>query len=179
MWYVCISFLVFLLLLMMPVKLYISIKLEVESDEVKLGLQVKLGIWWKKEFAYRLSLYSIDQFIFADPGFKKRKRFPAGYFKNLYRPLLSFISIEKLDWETMWGTDDAAHTAWAVGGWWIIKGILLGFLRSQMRIKKIYISIKPDFVHESKKSELFCIVRLTMVHIMLIGICSLLAKQEV
>ncbi|MGI6453863.1 MAG: DUF2953 domain-containing protein [Syntrophomonadaceae bacterium] len=90
-----------------------------------------------------------------------------------YEHLLSFLEktlIETLEWKTVLGCDDAMDTAIASGGWWTLKGIILSLLTSKSTVKDFRIDVKPDYrPGPSLNSELHCIFRIRIVHIILVG----------
>jgi len=91
---------------------------------------------------------------------------------NSYYPLFNFgaqyLVIERLDWSSSIGLNDAMYTAIGSGGLWAVKGTLVGFLSSKSRLQDINLQIEPDFNGEKVVSRLYCILKMRIVHIILI-----------
>ncbi|NLO20829.1 MAG: DUF2953 domain-containing protein [Syntrophomonadaceae bacterium] len=88
--------------------------------------------------------------------------------KRFYK-YLKYISIYELKWYTVIGTGDAMYTALGCGSMWSLKGMLIARITKVGMSQNIAINIQPDFEKQRIYSELNCIFKLRMVHIMLIG----------
>lgn len=102
-----------------------------------------------------------------EPARGKRNVAPSIYYR-----LISFggkyLIIERLDWSSGIGLNDAMYTAIGSGGLWAIKGVLVGFLSSKSRLQDINLRVEPDFNEEKAVSRLYCILKMRIVHIILI-----------
>ncbi len=91
---------------------------------------------------------------------------------SIYYRLVNFgakyLVIERLDWNSGIGLNDAMYTAISSGGLWAIKGMLVGFLSSKSRLQDINLQVEPDFNGEKVVSHLNCILKMRIVHIILI-----------
>lgn len=83
---------------------------------------------------------------------------------------LKYVNINELRWYTVIGTGDAMYTALSVGSLWSVKGMLMAGMTKAAITEKVAINIQPDFEKQRMYSELNCIFKLRMVHIILIGV---------
>jgi hypothetical protein len=95
---------------------------------------------------------------------------------NLFKWVLHFTSIQKLEWHTSIGTGQADRTAIGTGFGWALKGVLIGQLNSYCRFEQLDINVNPDFVHQILKSRLVCIFKIRTVHIIYIQLYAIAMK---
>ncbi|MBO8159952.1 DUF2953 domain-containing protein [Thermosyntropha sp.] len=88
---------------------------------------------------------------------------------KIYKYVLKNIVVEQLKWNTILGMKDAFQTAIITGILWAVKGNILSILSSLSKIKSIFIDIRPDFTGENKNSEFFCILNISIAHIIIIA----------
>lgn len=181
MWVIYISLIIFLLKI--PVKFKIHIIFKAEDKDSYLHLKVNAGIWgmllWKYQTSARLKEVILNQFIFKPDKSEDEDVFDLReirYNYERYSRFLSYVHIEKLKWSTVFGIENPAYTALAVGGLWILKGNVLSSLCRLTGVKKAYVKIQPDFISENKNSEFFCIAKTAIVHIIIIVTCVIYSK---
>lgn len=104
-----------------------------------------------------------------DPSPDEKKKLPSGYY-SLILFAAKRIVVEKLDWQSCIGTNDAMYTALGTGGIWAIKGILTGLLSSKTRLQDINLQVEPDFDNARLNSRIYCILKMRIVHIILIAL---------
>ncbi len=97
-------------------------------------------------------------------------RMPIGQSMKIISIFLKHLLVRELSWYTVIGTGDAMYTALSTGSMWAVKGILLSYFTSLSTAKKIRVNIQPDFDSQRIYSDLTCIFKLRLVHIMLIAI---------
>jgi hypothetical protein len=83
------------------------------------------------------------------------------------------ILLSKLEWETEFGTGDAAITGILSGVLWGIKGNLFTILKRHVRSKKISFNIIPYFDKELFKTYVHCIIQLKIGHAIIASIKAL------
>lgn len=88
---------------------------------------------------------------------------------------LRYANLRKLEWKSYIGLGDAAQTGFFTGVLWAFKGACLSLLRQDKRFS-FQINIYPNFTNANLCSQLTCILRIRIVHIILIGIAFLFAK---
>lgn len=90
-----------------------------------------------------------------------------------YYSLVTFamkrMVVERLDWKSYIGLDDAMFTALSSGGLWAVKGIITGVLSSKTRLQDINLQVEPDFNSDKLVSHIYCILKMRIVHIILIA----------
>lgn len=92
-----------------------------------------------------------------------------GIYYRLVNFGAQYLVIERLDWSSGIGLNDAMYTAISSGGLWVVKGMLVGFLSSKSRLQDINLQVEPDFNGEKVVSHLYCILKMRIVHIILIA----------
>lgn len=120
------------------------------------------------------------------PGFRRQSSFPvsrqvasfldfrkSGRSKNDWRSshgivlysLKHLFRIQELKWNTVLGTGDAMTTALGTGSLWALKGTVIAYLSAEYEIHNLEVNICPDFEGNTCSSELFCIFKIRLVHI--------------
>lgn len=93
-------------------------------------------------------------------------------FRRAYqrtKRVLRHLVIETLEWRTNVGMEDAMLTALVSGSLWAVKGTVISRLSSYSPIEKINLLVEPDFSNRWLRSQINCIARMRMVHIILVG----------
>lgn len=93
--------------------------------------------------------------------------------------LLKYILIDELVWSTVIGLEDAMYTALGTGGIWACKGTLISYLKNHKRLKHFKIDVQPDFSTKILLSELECIIKLRIGHIIYIAVLWLSLRLKV
>jgi len=83
------------------------------------------------------------------------------------------IKIQKLNLSIFAGTGNAMYSGILSGLLWTGAGILYSFLKGIADMEDCKIEIKPDFVGKKLKIDLYCIFKVRIVHIIVIGIMIL------
>ena len=91
---------------------------------------------------------------------------------------MKYIVIQDFEWKSVVGREDAMNTALANGILWTLKGMILGSLSGKTRINKFVLLVKPDFSQKHLESQLHCIFRFRIVHIILITAYILMQKAS-
>ena len=90
---------------------------------------------------------------------------------NIVRHFLRKVSIKKIEWNSMVGIGDAAHTGTLVGVLWIVKGSTIGVISNYMRMKEMpLISITPNFQKAISQTRFTCMIQFRIGNAMLAGI---------
>jgi len=97
--------------------------------------------------------------------------------KEIIRKILRYIKcripIEKLELVAVIGTGNASYTAILAGIAWSAAGILASILHSFTDVKEKRVEIRPDFTGKKFSLELFCIFKVKIVYIIVIGLMIL------
>lgn len=113
--------------------------------------------------------------------FKGRKRsnparhilkLPFADYYRLFRMLLSHVVLEKLDWRTSLGLDDAMNTALVCGGVWAFKGNFMGLVSHFSSLEQVELGVEPVYNQTGFSSQLDSIFKIRIVYIMLIIIVA-------
>ncbi len=101
---------------------------------------------------------------------KSAAKVPISQSIKMISIFLKHLYIQEFKWHTIIGTGDAMYTALSIGSLWALKGTLIGYLTGLSTSKTIMVNIQPDFDGNRIYSDLTCIFKLRIVHIMLIAI---------
>jgi hypothetical protein len=93
--------------------------------------------------------------------------------KKIMNYLKCRICIEKLEFSAVIGTGNASYTAILTGIAWSVAGILVSILHSFTNVKDKRVEIKPDFTGKKFNLELYCIFKVRIVYIIVIGLMIL------
>ncbi len=93
--------------------------------------------------------------------------------KKILNYLKCRISIERLELKTVIGTGNASYTAILTGIAWSAVGILVSILHNFTTVKDKRVEIKPDFAGKKFNLELYCILKVKIVYIIVIGLMIL------
>jgi hypothetical protein len=97
-----------------------------------------------------------------------RNRFLA-YFRVL-NYIFRYSVVEKLEWKSCLGLNEAMLTAVTSGGLWALKGMLAGFISSRMRLVDLKLEVEPDYNSDKLVSNINCIFKIRIAHIILIAL---------
>ncbi|MFC4321089.1 DUF2953 domain-containing protein [Litchfieldia salsa] len=144
-------------------------KLDDDSASVVVKHEEKSNL--KKENAKNKSeKFSPDEIIRAIKDSEKIIEHVA----NLHRIIKKFfkkVTISKLEWHSVFGIGDAAHTGIFVGLGWSVKGCLLGVISQYMRLKgQPHITITPLFQQLNSETKFECMFHFRVGNAMLAGI---------
>lgn len=90
---------------------------------------------------------------------------------SIVRKFLKKVTIKKLEWNSLIGLGDAAHTGMIVGAFWAIKGSFIGLLSHYMKLKENpKISIVPHFQQTISQMHIKCIFQFRIGNAILAGI---------
>lgn len=87
-----------------------------------------------------------------------------------------YALIKKVTWVSDIGWEEADKTGYYTGVLWAVKSIVLTFINNQYRIYDYDIDVYPHFDKSIFTSNLSCILRIRLVHIMLISVLLLSVK---
>ncbi len=170
--------LVLLLLSLLYIKVNIRIELVTSPGNTMLTIKAS---YFSKELQKRYPLRDFNTILnYLTDAWKKRRekkdkedtQSKGNLSTGSYYPLFNFgvryLVIERLDWSSSIGLNDAMYTAIGSGGLWALKGMLVGFLSSKSRLQDVNLQVEPDFNGEKVVSRLYCILKMRIVHIILI-----------
>jgi len=86
----------------------------------------------------------------------------------IFKKALVYTVIEKMIWQSRVGGGDAMLAALHTGLMWTIKGLTIIFLGNISRLKKVQIAVEPDYLSAEFESQIDCILKMRIVHIIII-----------
>lgn len=90
--------------------------------------------------------------------------------KHFLKTILKYLVVEKIDWKTNIGLQDAMYTGIGTGNLWAFKGILVSLISINSRLEKLHLEVIPDFNEQIFRSDLSCIISMRIVHIIFIRV---------
>lgn len=92
-------------------------------------------------------------------------------FHRIIRYLLSKFQIKDIEWSSIVGLGDAAHTGAIAGAVWAVKGAIIGIVSNYMKMQNMpHIHIYPQFQRNVSETLFKCMIRFRLGHAMIAGI---------
>lgn len=90
---------------------------------------------------------------------------------KIIRMFLKKVSVKNLEWHSVVGLGDAAHTGMIIGALWTAKGSLIGLVSHYILLKEMpKIIITPHFQQFVSQTHLTCIIQFRVGHAILAGV---------
>lgn len=90
---------------------------------------------------------------------------------QIVRKFLQKVTIKSLEWDTLIGVGDAAHTGMITGAIWALKGSLIGLLSHYFKLIVMpKITVTPHFQATVMQTRLSCIIQFRIGHAILAGL---------
>jgi hypothetical protein len=90
---------------------------------------------------------------------------------SIIRRFLRKVAVRDIEWHTLAGIGDAAHTAVLAGAIWSVKGGLIGILSHYMKLKDMpNLSVTPHFQAAVSQTRFSCMFQFRIGQAMLAGI---------
>ncbi|GKU81571.1 DUF2953 domain-containing protein [Niallia sp. NCCP-28] len=92
-------------------------------------------------------------------------------FHRIIRSFLSKVTIKNIEWSSIVGLGDAAHTGAVSGALWAVKGGIIGIISQYMRMQNMpKINIYPQFQRVASETLFTCMFQFRIGHAMFAGI---------
>jgi len=92
-------------------------------------------------------------------------------FHRIIRSFLSKVIIKNIEWSSIVGLGDAAHTGAISGAIWAVKGSVIGIISQYMRMQNMpKINIYPQFQRVASETLFTCMFQFRIGHAMFAGI---------
>ncbi|WP_244440893.1 DUF2953 domain-containing protein [Neobacillus jeddahensis] len=89
----------------------------------------------------------------------------------IVRKFFQKISVKKLEWHSLMGVGDAAHTGMLAGALWAVKGGIVGWLSHYFRLKEMpHLSVTPHFQATVIQTRITCMFQFRIGHAILAGL---------
>jgi hypothetical protein len=145
------------------------IKIDDDSPTIVVKEKVQKGAQ-EKQIQEDTKQYSADD---LQNGINDWKKLLTHVFKlhKIIRMFLKKVSIKNLEWHSVIGIGDAAHTGMITGALWAAKGSLIGLISHYILLKEMpKIIITPHFQQVVSQTRLTCIIQFRVGHAMLAGV---------
>ncbi|MCF2648702.1 DUF2953 domain-containing protein [Niallia circulans] len=92
-------------------------------------------------------------------------------FHRIVRSFLAKLTIKHIEWSSIVGLGDAAHTGMISGAIWAVKGSIIGIISNYMKLKDMpKINIYPQFQGMASETLFSCMIQFRIGHAMMAGI---------
>lgn len=190
-WPALLLLILFILLVYFRVTIKASLVSAEPDHQFNMNISSSFGIF-KKDYCY-----AFEDVLSLLPGFRSDNdtpgpglatriiQFPHQISKKLYAfknnlflasHFLKWLVIEKIEWKTRAGIEDAMDTAILTGFLWSFKGSVISAVSSRSRLQKLILTNEPDFDKPGINSCLVCILKMRIVHIIIIASLVLALK---
>lgn len=86
----------------------------------------------------------------------------------IFKKALVYTVIEKMIWQSRVGGRNAMLAALHTGLMWTVKGLTITCLANISHLKKVQIAVEPDYLSAEFDSQINCILKMRIVHIITI-----------
>lgn len=183
-----------LLVLALVLSSYITFRLEimVTSNEQFQGIQIRYGLplyrfeqiydytdprlnflevlvidRWQKSIGQNACNWKQIKNLLA----RKHIRLLSGGEKQMYfilRRTLALTVVENFSWKSRVGGKNAMWAALHAGLLWTVKGLGMTYLARISHLKKVQLTVEPDYLSAEFASQIDCILKMRIVHIITI-----------
>ncbi len=92
-------------------------------------------------------------------------------FHKIIKHFLKKVSIKKIEWHSVMGVGDAAHTAIFAGAIWSLKGSIIGILSHHFKMEEMpHMTVTPRFQMFISETFFKCMFQFRVGHAMVAGI---------
>lgn len=192
------GFMVLLSCLYFKIAIAITLKEQEGVQSIELSCQVPF-YKFKESYDYSDPKLNLPEAFLVDTlnrGLATDKDFNLATLKNIFDKLsrlalvskyghiaastfnmaMNFTVVDKLQWRSTIGGEDAMQTALHIGCFWAIKGCLAAFISSHSNLRELSLAVEPDFMKTIFLSNFTCILKIRIVHIITIAIYILVWK---
>ncbi|AYV74161.1 DUF2953 domain-containing protein [Bacillus circulans] len=93
------------------------------------------------------------------------------HFHRIVRSFLAKLTIKNIEWSSIVGLGDAAHTGMISGAIWSVKGSIIGMISNYMKLHDMpKINIYPQFQGVASETLFSCMIQFRLGHAMMAGI---------
>ena len=162
--------LIFFIFLNLFIKVSLYAVYNSSDGQVKLQISVFDLIHREQSFPAGGMQFAMSKITAARNSRPSPTRLPITQSLKIISVFLKHLYIQEFKWYTTIGTGDAMYTALSSGSMWAIKGIIISGLTCLSTAQTVMVNVEPDFDDQRVYSDLSCIFKLRMAHIMLIVI---------
>lgn len=138
---------------------------KVAEDSPSLEVKTKMESGQdEKEIKNESTKYDAEDMLQSFQDTEKLLKHVVGLFK-IVRRFLRKVAITEIEWNSIVGVGDAAYTGMLTGAIWSIKGSLIGFISSLMKIKtQPKMMITPSFNQAISQTSFRCMIQFRIGH---------------
>lgn len=90
---------------------------------------------------------------------------------RIIRKFLKKVVVKDIEWHSVIGIGDAAHTGLITGAIWAVKGSIVGIISNYMQLKEVpTVTITPNFQFVVSQTSFKCMIQFRIGHAMFAGI---------
>ena len=90
-------------------------------------------------------------------------------YRSFLKVCFKYVRIEEINWRSQLGFQDAMYTGILTGYAWALKGIVLSLVSTGRQLEKLHLEVHPIYEQETFATDLHCIIKMRIVHIIFIA----------
>jgi len=144
--------------------------IKIDNDSPTLVMEEETDIKGKKDTMEETKQYSASDLLNFLSNSKELLNHVV-QFHRIVRSFLAKLTIRNIEWSSIVGLGDAAHTGMISGAIWAVKGSIIGIISNYMKLRDMpKINIYPNFQGVASETLFSCMIQFRIGHAMMAGI---------
>lgn len=144
--------------------------IKIDNDSPTLVMEEETEIKGKKDTTEETKQYSPSDLLNFLSNSKELLNHVV-QFHRIVRSFLAKLTIRNIEWSSIVGLGDAAHTGMISGAIWAVKGSIIGIISNYMKLLDMpKINIYPHFQGVASETLFSCMIQFRIGHAMMAGI---------
>ncbi|EOR23801.1 DUF2953 domain-containing protein [Niallia alba] len=144
--------------------------IKIDNDSPTLVMEEETEIKGKKDTTEETKQYSPSDLLNFLSNSKELLNHVV-QFHRIVRSFLAKLTIRNIEWSSIVGLGDAAHTGMVSGAIWAVKGSIIGIISNYMKLRDMpKINIYPHFQGVASETLFSCMIQFRIGHAMMAGI---------
>lgn len=144
--------------------------IKIDNDSPTLVMEEETEIKGKKDTTEETKQYSPSDLLNFLSNSKELLNHVV-QFHRIVRSFLAKLTIRNIEWSSIVGLGDAAHTGMVSGAIWAVKGSIIGIISNYMKLLDMpKINIYPHFQGVASETLFSCMIQFRIGHAMMAGI---------
>ncbi|CAI9393817.1 DUF2953 domain-containing protein [Bacillus sp. T2.9-1] len=144
--------------------------IKIDEDSPTLVMKEETELQGKQETVEETKQFSASDLLIFLSNLKELLNHVV-QFHRIVRSFLAKLTIKHIEWSSIVGLGDAAHTGMISGAIWAVKGSIIGIISNYMKLKDMpKINIYPQFQGMASETLFSCMIQFRIGHAMMAGI---------